>query len=139
MASLMIFLLSASVWASPLTDAKKKPDCEQCVKIEKIQDQADENPPKAARALSDMMGTMKFSSNTKTKQKEMDELLKLAAQLVDKDERYDMSQYLYDIRKEEPTAYKASLAKLTEKDQKKIEEAISKVASMMETGKEPEE
>lgn len=132
--------MASSAWAvNPIRAQEKKPACEICLRAHKLQEQGDENPPKAARALADFMSTLKFSKDAKIRQQEMDALLAAAVFLAEKDERLEIQAYLWDFRKEEPKEYKAAYDKLSAADRKTVDREIAKVATVMETGREPEE
>lgn len=140
MTTILTLLLSVSVFAqSTIKVNEKKPDCETCVRIEKFKDEADSNPHKAARSFAKYLDPFELSKDAKIRQSEMDHILSIAAQVIDKDDRFDIQQYMWTFEKENPTEYKVALGKLTPAEQKLINSEVDKVRSMMETGKEPKE
>lgn len=129
-------LASVSYAKNPLAASLKKSDCVVCDKISEIRKKSEKHETAAAEDLAKYLYTLKFSKTPALHKKELKEVLDLSAKLIEKDEKYDIAQYMVSVKDEDPSLFAEVLKGMNEEDRKLIETWEAKMRKMFEKGEE---
>ncbi len=136
--TLLVLLFGWAAHAqNPILPPKTKSICEICDQVRTMDKAADENEVKVAGEYAKYMGNLKFSKDKKTRSQEYKAVLKLAARLVDKDENFEIAQYLVGVKNDDPKLYDATVKSLSEVERKTLNHWEPKMRKLFEKGEEP--
>ena len=132
-----LILTSTAFAQNPILPPKPKSACEVCDQVKAMDKAADENETKVAAEYAKYMSTLQFSKDKKTRAQEFKAVLTLAARLVEKDEQFEIAQYLVGVKNEDPKLYTATVKALSESQRKTLNHWEPKMRKLFEKGEEP--
>lgn len=137
---LVLFFMTAAAGAQTIIPRPTPAGgCELCAKVDKLASEADENEVSAARAYAELLDKAEFSKDAVLRKKEFQKVIPLAARLVEKDERFDIAQFLVSIRDTDRALYDSIVKQQPEPQRKTLLHWEQKMRKQFENGEEPDD